>query len=400
MKILHINAIYGYLSTGTIVRDIHELCLLNGIESSVACSKIFPGYENSDIYLIKNDIFDRKYHALMSRITGKQAYYSSSATRYLLTYIQNIQPDIVHLHNLHSNYISLPVLMNYLNLYNIKTVITLHDCWFYTGGCTHYTNQKCYRWMDSCGKCVDNHIKIFDSSHSVLLDRIRFFQGKNNITVIGVSEWIKNESIKNVFRGCSNYTIYNGIDLSVFRPSPSHLRKKLGLEDKFVILGPATKWLDYSRRHYLKEFASKLKENEVLLLFGCNEDNLEVPKRIQLYGFTHNREELAQLYSMADVFVNCSFEESLSLINIECQACGTPVVTFDNTGMSETVDGISGLRVKSGNYEELLNSCRQISSLNNEELKDIRLSFIKERFDKHSNYKKLIDIYTSILREQ
>ena len=138
----------------------------------------------------------------------------------------------------------------------------------------------------------------------------------------------------------------------------------------------------------------------MLLLFGCNEDNLEVPKRIQLYGFTHNREELAQLYSMADVFVNCSYEESLSLINIECQACGTPVVTFDNTGMSETVDGISGLRVKSGNYEELLNSCRQISSLNNEELKDIRLSFIKERFDKHSNYKKLIDIYTSILREQ
>ena len=88
MKILHINAIYGYLSTGTIVRDIHELCLLNGIESSVACSKIFPGYENSDIYLIKNDIFDRRYHALMSRITGKQAYYSSSATLFTNVYTE------------------------------------------------------------------------------------------------------------------------------------------------------------------------------------------------------------------------------------------------------------------------------------------------------------------------
>jgi putative colanic acid biosynthesis glycosyltransferase len=399
MKVLHINAIYGYLSTGTIVKDIHELCVLKGIESSVACSKIFPGFETSGVYLIKNNILERKFHALMSRVTGKQGYYSSFATRCFLKHIQAMQPDIVHLHNLHSNFICLPVLMNYLNSHNIKTIITLHDCWFYTGGCTHYTNQKCYKWRESCGKCIDNHIKIFDSSHSVLLDRISFFQGRNNITVIGVSEWIKNESINNVFRGCANYTIYNGIDLSVFHPSPSYLRKQLRLEEKFVILGPATKWLDSSRKHYLKEFASRLKENEVLLLFGCDEDNIKVPKGVQLYGFTHNREELAQLYSMADVFANCSYEESLSLINVECQACGTPVVTFDNTGMSETVDGISGLRVQSGDYGELLNSCREIVSLDNEELKNIRISFIKKRFDKSSNYKKLIEIYTSILQE-
>lgn len=396
MRILHINAIFGRLSTGSIVRDIHDLCLLSGIESYVACPIISPGFEGPRVYKMGN-LFDEKVHALLSRITGKQAYYSFFSTLRLLNHINNIKPDIIHLHNLHNNFINMPMLIGFLNKHGIKIVISLHDCWFYTGGCTHYTHLQCYKWQQLCGRCKDNHIKIFDSSRSVLEDRILLFKRKSNITVIGVSDWIRKEAIQNVFEGCSNFTIYNGVDFRVFHPVKSDLRRALGLENKVVIIGPATKWLDASRRQNLLEFASQLKENEVLLLFGCKDTQLKVPKGVLLYGFTHDREELAKLYSMADVFANCSYEESLSLINIECQACGTPVVTFDNTGMAETVDGISGLRVQSGDYSELLKSCRRICSFENDELKGVRLSFIRQKFDKIANYQKMIDIYKTIV---
>lgn len=393
MKIVHINAIYGSLSTGTIMKDIHDLCLANDIESHVVSPIISGDVElNDSVYKIGN-VIDEKIHALMSRITGKQAYFSCLSTYRLIKHLSKIKPDIIHLHNLHNNFISLPMLMRWVKQNGIQLYVTLHDCWFFTGGCTHYTHLGCDKWKQSCGKCPDSHIKLLDSSATVLEDRIMFFQDNENVTVIGVSDWIRKESILNVFRGCKSHTVYNGIDLGVFKYRDSDLRERLQLTGKTIILGPATKWLDPIRKGDLKQFASMLKDNEVLLLFGCKDMNISVPKRVRLYGFTHNREELAQLYSIADVFANCTYEESLSLINVECQACGTPVVTFDNTGVSETVDGVSGLRVENGNYQKLLEACRELILNNNQGLKELRQSFIRDRFERETNYQKMIDLY-------
>lgn len=395
MKIIQINAIYGSLSTGTIVKDIHELCISSGIESFIISPNITCDLDNKNIYRVGN-IVDEKTHALLSRLTGKQAYYSTFSTLRLIKTIKGLKPDIVHLHNLHNNFINLPLLMKFLNSYNIKTFISLHDCWFYTGGCTHYTRLKCNRWLDSCGNCKDGHIKVFDSSRSVIEDRKIFFQSRSNIVVIGVSDWIRNQAIQNVFRGCTNYTVYNGVDMSVFHYSSSNLREVLGLEGKYIILGPASKWLDPIRKQNLLDFVSCLHDNEVLLLFGCKHTLINVPKGVYLYGFTQSREELAKLYSMADVFANCSYEESFSLISVECQACGTPAVVFNNTGMSETVDGETGFRVETGDYLGLLDACRKLSSLENKEQQEKRLRFIRKNFDKNNNYLRLIEIYRTI----
>lgn len=395
MKIVQINAIYGTLSTGTIVKDIHELCRKVGIESYVVSPIISQSYESPEVYKIGN-MLDEKYHAIMSRVTGKQAYFSKFSTHRLLNYLDKIQPDIIHLHNLHNNFINLPMFMRYVENKRIKVVVTLHDCWFYTGGCTHYTHIKCNRWKDGCGSCKDVHIKLIDSSKKVLSDRIRYFHNNKNVSVVGVSDWIRRESLVNVFHGCSSYTVYNGIDTDIFRYRQSDLRKRLELENQIIILGPATKWLDPERKDYLKEFTSNLKSNETLLIFGCKDLTVDVPKGVKLYGFIHGREELAELYSMADVFANCSYEESMSLINVECQACGTPVALFDNTGMSETVDGITGLRVPTGDYRGLLDACRILYTNNNQKVTQKRLDFIHNTFEKNTNYGKLIEIYQDV----
>ena len=396
MKVLQINAVYGHGSTGTIVRDIEQLCEQNGIECYVASPD--PKVKEAKRGYVIGNILDHKLHALLCRINGMQGYFSHIPTWNLCKYIDQIKPDVVHLHNLHSNYIHLNILLKYLAMREIKTIITLHDCWFYTGGCFHYTSVGCDRWQKGCGHCpkkkLDTPALLFDRSAKLLADRKRYFQAIGNLTVVGVSDWIRSESIKNVFANRPNLTIYNGIDFQVFKPTPSNLRQQLNLEGKYVILGPFSKWLSEVNRPVFRYFTENLQEDECLLLFGATRQIMDLPKNEKLIGYTKNRIELAQLYSMADVFVNCTREESLSLINVEAQACGTPVITFDNTGVAETVDGINSLRVDTGNASELFNAVNRIRI--NKPSSDEIVSFVSKNFDIEKNYKKYIDFYRSL----
>ena len=341
MKVLQVNATYGLGSTGTIVRDLKECCEANGIECHVAYSKSSDKVERG--YKIGN-WFSNKLHALLSRIAGKQAYFSYLPTLRFIRYIKNLQPDVVHLHNLHANYINLPMLLKYLAKNDIRTIITLHDCWWYTGGCFHYTAAGCNKWLDKCGNCpkrtADTPAYLCDRSAKILEDRKKLLLAIPRLTVIGVSEWISNEARKSFLASKEIKTIHNGIDLTVFKPTPSDLRERLGLEGKYVILGPASKWLDPINKEVLDYFVSNMKPDEVLLLFGAESTKTTLPANVKLYGYTRDKHELAALYTMADVFVNCTREDSLSTINIEAQACGTRTIAFDVTGNKETVDGI------------------------------------------------------------
>ena len=179
MRVLQINAVYGAGSTGVIVEDIHKLSLSKGIESFVAYSS--SQYAQSDIvngYKIGNT-FGKKIHALLCRINGEQGYFSKFSTLKLIKHIKEINPDIVQLHNLHSNYINLNMLLSFLAKDNIKTIVTLHDCWFYTGGCFHYTAVGCDKWKSGCGNCPkkrkDTPAYLFDRSAKILKDRKKIF---------------------------------------------------------------------------------------------------------------------------------------------------------------------------------------------------------------------------------
>jgi len=148
VKVLQVNAVYGEGSTGRLVQELDAELNRSGVDCVVA----YSGSERTVGYQIGNPL-DRKIHALGSRVTGKQAYFSAASTRRLLDFMRSESPDVVHLHNLHSNYINLPVLLRYLGECDIATVVTLHDCWFYTGKCCHYTLSDCSRWQSGCGSC-------------------------------------------------------------------------------------------------------------------------------------------------------------------------------------------------------------------------------------------------------
>ena len=400
MRIVQVNAIYGSKSTGTIVRDIQSCCLANGIECYAAYSIADrPEAEIPFGYHIGNR-FTAKWSALLSRITGKQAYSNRISTWRFLRWLNKLNPDIVHLHNLHNNYIHLNMLLSYLAKHNIATVITMHDCWYFTGGCTHFTSVGCERWKKGCGHCPKWR-KIpsffFDRTHAVLSDRVKYLGAIRRLMMVGASEWIANEMSLSLLNHLEITFIHNGFDLEVFKPSPSEKRKQLCLEGKYIILGPASKWLLPINRPTLDYFILQMDSDAVLLLFGCSHNDMSLPKNVVQLGYFKDPHEMAQLYSLADVMVNCSREDTLSSLNLECQACGTPVVTFDATGSKETVDDKCGFSVKTGDYASLWNQVKIIRSTGKENLTEKCRATVLRGFDKKTNYDKYISLYNSLI---
>lgn len=392
MKLLQINATYGRGSTGKITKDIHELAKSNGIDSYVACmSSVDP----EETYMV-GTTFDHKAHALLCRINGKQAYFSKGATKKLLKYIEDISPDVVQLHNLHSNYIHLNILLKFLAEKNIKTVITLHDCWFFTGGCFHYTAVKCDKWLHECGKCpkknVDTPAYLFDKSSNILADRKEYFDAIPNVTVVGVSKWISNQAKKSFLGSRRVVTIHNGIDCSVFHPTPSDFREKHGLNGKFVILALASKWLLDINKETFDFVTDNLPSDCVMVMIGgtCKK---ELPKNVISLPFISSQKELCEIYSAADVFANCTREDSLSLASIEPQACGTPVITYQNTGTSETVNNKCGYAVENGNAKAMLEKILYVKSIGKAALSDACREWAVNNFSYTENYKEYIDLF-------
>lgn len=399
MKVLQVNATFGDGSTGNIVKDIQDTCLKNGIECRTAYAFTSYSINSFQGYKIGSTI-ENKIHALLSRINGKSGYFSYFSTKHLIRIIDEYKPDVINLHNLHSNYVNLPMLLGALAERDIATVVTLHDCWFFTGGCTHYTAAGCRKWMHDCKGCPkkkqDTPAYFKDKAYAILADRYKYFGQIPRLYLVGVSKWITSEASKTIFNKRNCRTIHNGIDSGIFKPVKSDFRLKLGLENKYVILGPASKWLSKDNSQLLDKTVSALHDDEVLLLFGCNNDQLKLNlPHVILHGFTSNKCELAQLYSAADVFANCSHEDTLPTVNLEAQSCGTPVVVYDNTGMKETIKPGCGISVRTDDIQSFISAIADMKG-RKKTSKDELHQWIQNNFDKSRNYFEYINLFQSI----
>lgn len=399
MKVLQINAVYGFKSTGIIVKDIENLLSNNGHSSYVAYQTALNPPQNS--YNVGNKL-DWKIHALYSRIFGRQAYASRCATKGLIKYIQSISPDIVHFHNLHSNYINLNMLCDFLAKRKIPTVITLHDCWYFTGKCTHYASVKCDRWQSSCGNCPQNKCEqpslFFDSTAKVLQDKTNHLNKLHSLTLVGCSDWIASEAKKSLLKNANIEVVYNGVDTSVFTPHESNFREKHNLKNDFTILGMADKWcLDINKAAVEKIIQQNIEAKIVIV--GCTQaqkDYFKPYKNVLSLGYISDRQELADIYAASDVFVNLTHADTLPTVNMESICCGTPVITYNCCGSPELIDSDSGFVVEENDVESLLSKIKQI--------KDTPLLFnVKEKqqkFDKNTCYNRYLDIYNTLLKQK
>lgn len=396
MKVLQINAIYGFRSTGVIVKDIGDTLVYNGDEAYFAYQTTNKELENG--FLVGNKL-DWKWHAVHARIFGKQAYASRSATRKLIKWIDKIQPDVVHFHNLHSNYVNLNMLCDHLAAEKIPTVITMHDCWYFTGKCSHYAAVVCDKWKKECGDCPLNKTEqpslFFDSTSKVLRDRTKHLLKIPSLTLVGCSNWIANEARKSKLGSADIDVVYNGVDTEIFKPHESSVRRELGLDGKFVILGMADKWSAEQNHEIVEKLVAAQDENAKILIVGCKEHHKEYFSRFEnvvTVGYVTDRGRLADIYAAADVFVNLTRADTLPTVNMESICCGTPVITFDACGSPELVDDECGFVVKEGDTDGLISAVEQIK------IKPLCFDVQKQqnKFDKNECYKKYLDIYKRV----
>ena len=400
MKVLQINATYGYGSTGLIMRDIGEALKDSGNEAYFAYQSSKTPVKNG--YRIGN-VVDWKAHALLCRVLGKQGYYSKNATRIFLKHLDELAPDVVHLHNLHSNYINLNMLLKYLAKKDIPTVITMHDCWYFTGKCFHYVDVKCLKFTSGCGNCPKKNAPpkslIFDASAKVLKDRKKYLSSIPRLKIVGCSEWICNEAKKGIMKGFDITTIRNGVDTDIFKSRDKQaLKKKFGLEDKFVIMGMANKWLLPSNSDFWKKIIASLSENDKAVIVGCTDTQKSLLERysdrVISVGFVSDRRELAEYYAMSDVFVNVTHADTLPTVNMESICCGTPVVTYDSCGSPELVLEGCGYVVPENDVDEIINKIELVKKEGCASCAEIG----KRSFDKKMCYEGYIDVYREIIK--
>ena len=393
MKVFQINSTCGFGSTGRIAVDILKELEKNGGEGIIAYGRN-SAPENVNSYRIGSDL-QVKIHGVLSRITDRQGFYGTSATKKLIEKIKDYNPDIIHLHNIHGYYLNVAILFDFLKEYNKPIVWTLHDCWAFTGHCAFFSFSGCEKWKTECNTCPLKKdyptSLVMDNSKKNYKQKKELFTKPENITFVTPSYWLKDLTEKSFLGKYPVKVINNGIDLTKFKPTESDFRQKNNLQDKFIILGVASVW---EERKGLKDFIElneMLSQNEKIVLVGLDDNQLAtLPKSIIGIKRTNSIEELAELYSAADVFVNPTYEDNYPTTNLEAISCGTPVVTYITGGSPESVFEGNGFSVPQGDVKGIYDAIKKVDGCKTP---------TKDFFDASKRYKEYVDLYKEILGE-
>lgn len=399
MKVLQINSVCGIGSTGRIVLDIHQILNERGYNSYIAygrrkskdCKNTIRIGNNLDIYK----------HVALTRIFDRHGFGSKNATIKFIEKVEELNPDIIHLHNIHGYYINIEILFNYLKKANKPVVWTLHDCWAFTGHCAHFDYVGCEKWKIGCESCPQKNKYpksiIIDNSKFNYLRKKELFTGIENMTIVTPSKWLSNLVKKSFLKEYEVKVIHNGIDLNIFTPKNKNIfRKKYNLENKFVILGVASIWEERKGLKYFFELSKLIDKNDVIVLVGLNNNQLKkLPSNIIGINRTNSIKELAEIYSAADVFVNPTLEDNFPTVNLEALACGTPVITFDTGGSPESIDDKTGIVVEKGNIDKLIEAINQIKKKKIDPSSCIKRAKI---FDKEHRFNEYIELYKSVVK--
>lgn len=352
MKIVQLNVTCGVGSTGKICLAVSELLCAKGVENYV----LFTEGESDYKYAVKYaDRLEIKLEALKSKVFGNYGFNSKKLTERLISKLDEIEPDIVHLHNLHGHGCNLEMLFNYFKQRKIKLFWTFHDCWAFTGYCPHFDMIGCDKWQEQCSACPQKgaYSFFFDKSDKLYSKKQELFTGLD-LTVITPSVWLRDQVKKSFLRNYEVRVINNGIDLDIFRPRESSFREKLGLRDEFLILGVAFNWDKRKGIDVFTELANDLPEDFKIVLVGTDEKiKHSLPDNIITVERTENQQELAEIYTACDLFVNATREDTFPTVNIESLACGTPVLTFATGGSGEIIDCTCGMTVPKNDTKSL-----------------------------------------------
>lgn len=398
MKILQINTYCGYGSTGRIAVDI-----ANSLTAKDKCF-IAYGYFNTEYgnhyNLLKwKSPFIYKVKLFWNRVKGTTGYTNKIGTKRFLKWIDEYKPDIIHLHNIHGDYIHIKTLFEFLKRRNYPVIWTFHDCWPFTGRCAYFDFNGCVKWKSGCHHCEYKKVfpvsYIVDSSQREWEKKKDLFTGIQNLTIVTPSLWLA-DLVKQSFLSEYNIrVIHNGVDLSIFQrdDETQSLRNRYQLGNQKVILGVASSWSYRKGLNYFIDL-SKLLSNEFrIVLIGLSKKQIDnLPNSIIGIEHTKSLSELVKWYSCASVYVNPTLDDNYPTTNLEAQACGIPIITFKTGGSPESVK--NGLVTENKTVEALYDSIKKIVDHNYSSSPQI------EFFSKETCIKEYRELYNDTINNE
>ncbi|WP_302148538.1 glycosyltransferase [uncultured Desulfovibrio sp.] len=358
MKILHLNTFESSGGAAIAARRLHTALNQDGRVTSIMGVKERDS-DAQNVYalpLYRSKIMNKVLGKTLAKFNDKLlAWHRPSKNIFfsayifpnsLATAIENLHPDIIHLHWIAGNFIS-PTVLQKISKLSIPTVWTLHDTWAFTGGC-HYFGD-CHKWQTQCNACPN-------LGHHFPLDIVKMQWGmkkksykKLQPTIIGLSHQFTHDIKKSsLLHEYPIATLPNTIDTKIFRPIKKSITKAiLGLSPhkKYILFGACAAAND-PRKGYdllsqaLQILSAQNHDSVSCLVFGASHANTPPAHQLPVtfLGELHDEITLALAYSAADVFVCPSREESFSNTTLESLACGTPVVGFAVGGIPDMIE--------------------------------------------------------------
>lgn len=400
MRVLQITAFSGWGCTGRIALGIHDALVSEGNDGTIAWGRIntAPDYVKTTRI---GSAFDQNLHGLYTRLTDKCGFGSRNSTSHFIKFIDDYKPDLIQLHILHGYYVNLEILFNYIKSKNIPVVWTFHDCWAFTGHCPYFDLAGCERWKTGCYDCPQKRHHptswILDNSKSNWNKKKALYGEYEKLTIVTPSAWLAN-LVKQSFLSDRNIlVINNGINLDDFHPrSSTSIKTKYKIEDKKIILGVSSSWSSSKGLNDFIELSLCLDDQYKIVLVGLtHKQKSELPLNIVGIERTDSTKELSELYSIADVFVNPTYEDNYPTTNLEALACGTPVITYDTGGSPEAIlKSRSGIIVEQGNISQLKEAIELVANQKN--TYNYELGFL----DQKEKFKEYVSLYKNIVSKE
>ena len=401
MKIVEINTVNGTGSTGKIAAALYHLANSQNHEPYIAYGR---GQAPANIHGFKiSNTLDFGIHVMSNFFCGNSGFASKRATKRFLNCLDSIQPNLLHLHNLHGFYLHVGLLFEYIKTHNLPVIWTLHDCWPFTGQCAYFDYAGCKKWQTECHHCpiyrTDYPYSLFkDNSKQNYIQKKEAFMGVNQMIITTPSHWLASLVQDSYLNQYSVKVIPNGIDLQLFKPIsiPFSANK---YPNKKILLGVANVWDKRKGLDYFLDLADMLDDTYHIVLIGVSKKQQNMlqtkySKKITAITRTTNQQELVHWYNAAYAFVNPTLEDNFPTTNLEALACGTPVITFNTGGSPESINNACGIVVKKGNIEDLKQAILSLDD--NTEITRENCRKQAERYDKDVlflEYMKLYDCF-------
>lgn len=400
-KLLQIDSCLGIYSTGRITEGIATKAIQRGWECYIAHGARYVGKTIQKPYQITSRNNEYVHYAL-SVLLDSHGLHSTKMTKNLVRWIDEVNPDVINLHCIHGYYLNYKVLFEYLSQKNIPVVWTFHDCWAFTGHCAHFVSVDCNKWKEEgCHDCplkMNYPTSILDKSSRNYKLKKSLFLSLRNMEIVSVSKWLDGLVKESFFKDVQNHIIYNGIDTDTFKPRDSNRKKDLDLEGKIILLAVASSW---SKEKGLQDYvalSNKLPYNYRIVLVGVSKKMAQsLPEGIISLPRTNNAIELAEYYSMADIVLNLSYQETFGLTTVEAMACGTPGIVYDRTASPELVSEETGMIVHAGDIDMLFDRIKIICTNGKNKYSSACRNRVLELFSQEDKYNEYINLYEQII---